>query len=93
MSLPTLLDSNFPCPEKPECEDSGLEALSKGFGGDVWPGCPEKLTKRKTDNTFDRAFLKCSSLLLYVALLHHNPEGVILHYIYLRAIATSYFSD
>ena len=34
----TLLDSIFPCPEKAECEDSGLEALSKGFGGDVWPG-------------------------------------------------------
>lgn len=44
MVCPTLLDSIFPCPEKPECEDSGLEALSKKFGGDVLPGCPGKLT-------------------------------------------------
>lgn len=43
---PTLLDSIFPSPEKPECGDSGLEALSKGFGGDVWPGCAGKFTKR-----------------------------------------------
>lgn len=46
---PTLLDSIFPCPEKPECGDSGLEALSKAFGGDVWPGCRGKLTERKKD--------------------------------------------
>lgn len=32
---PTLLDSIFPCREKLECGDSGLEALSEGFGGDV----------------------------------------------------------
>lgn len=43
---PTLLDSIFACPEKPECEDSGLVTLSEGFGGDIWPGCPEKLTEK-----------------------------------------------
>lgn len=43
---PTLFDSIFPGPEKPECGDSGLEALSKGFGGDVCPGCAGKLTVR-----------------------------------------------
>lgn len=43
---PTLLDSIFPCPEKPNCGDSGLEALSKGLGGDMWPGCAGKWTKK-----------------------------------------------
>lgn len=46
MLCPTLLDSIFPCPEKADCGDSGLETFSARFGGDVWLGCAEKETKR-----------------------------------------------
>lgn len=42
----TLFISIFACPEKDACEDSGADTLSVRFGGDVWPGCRGKGTKR-----------------------------------------------
>lgn len=48
----TLFVSIFACPEKDACKDSGADTPSVRLGGDVWPGCCGKGTKRIMANLY-----------------------------------------